>query len=92
VDAARAFELSLPLQSQAVVYSKVRLHITGPGVAVVDLNPTDALYQFRYNGLRTLLHSSGRWFLLPVGWTADNGATVVLLPDDSPDIRIDLAP
>jgi hypothetical protein len=91
-EAARLIEASLPLQSQAVVYSKNRLQITGPGVGVATLDPTEAQHRFRYNGLRTLLHSGGRWFLLPVGWTADNGATVVLLPDDSPDIRVDLAP
>jgi hypothetical protein len=91
-EAARLIEASLPLQSQAVVYSKNRLQITGPGVSVATLDPTEAQHRFRYNGLRMLLHSGGRWFLLPVGWTADNGATVVLLPDDSPDVRVDLAP
>jgi hypothetical protein len=91
-EAAQLIEASLPLQSQAVVYSNYRLQITGPGVGLAVLAPAEAQHRFRYNGLRTLLHSGGRWFLLPVGWTADNGATVVLLPDNSPEIRVDLAP
>jgi hypothetical protein len=57
-----------------------------------ELQTEEAAYRFRCNGLRMLLHSGGRWFLLPVGWTAQNGATVVLLPDDAPTLRVDLAP
>jgi hypothetical protein len=90
--AAEALEESLPLQSQAVVYSEQRLQITGPGVQVETLDAAEALYRFRYNGLRTLLHSGGSWFLVPVGWTSENGATVILLADDAPGIRVDLAP
>jgi hypothetical protein len=90
--AAGEFELSLSTQPQAVVYSRVRLYITGPGVRIERLDPANAAFAFRYNGLRTLAHTDGRWFLLPVGWTHDNGATVILLPDTSPDVRVDLAP
>ncbi|WP_242885035.1 hypothetical protein [Actinomadura litoris] len=92
LDAARAVELSLPTRPQAVVYARNRLHITGPGVAVVRLGGTDASFGYRYNGLRTLAHTKGRWFLLPAGWTRDNGATVVLLSDSADGVRVDLAP
>ena len=92
IDAARAIELSLPTQPQAVVYSRTRLQITGQGVNLATLNATGAAFAFRYNGLRMLVHAGGRWFLLPVGWTHENGATVVLLSDRSDDIRVDLAP
>jgi hypothetical protein len=92
VDAARAIELSLPIQPQAVVYSRDRLQIAGPGVGLSELDAPDAAFAFRYNGLRTLVHAGGRWFLLPVGWTRQNGATVFLLPDSSEAIRVDLAP
>ncbi|TDB85300.1 hypothetical protein E1264_21595 [Actinomadura sp. KC216] len=92
IDAARAIELSLPTSPQAVVYSRQRLHITGSGVAVLRLDAKDAAFSYRYNGLRTLAHEGGRWFLLPVGWTRHNGATVILLPDSTKDIRVDLAP
>jgi multisubunit Na+/H+ antiporter MnhC subunit len=89
---ARAIELSLADQPQAVVYSRVRLQITGPGVGLQTLAASRAAFAFRYNGLRMLVHTGGRWFLLPVGWTHDNGSTVILLPDTDPNIRIELAP
>ncbi|WUH96930.1 hypothetical protein OHR68_25670 [Spirillospora sp. NBC_00431] len=93
INAARAIELSLPTSPQAVVYARERLHITGPGVGVVRLGGgPDAAFGYRYNGLRTLTHAGGRWFLLPVGWTRHNGATVILLPDSTKDVRVDLAP
>lgn len=92
IAAAQAIELTLPAQSQAVVYSRVRLQISGPGVNVESLGTPQAAFTVRYNGLRLLVHSGGRWFLLPVGWTRENGATVILLPDSSSDIRVDLAP
>jgi hypothetical protein len=38
IDAARAIELSLPIQPQAVVYSRDRLQITGPGVGLSELD------------------------------------------------------
>jgi len=92
IDAAQAIELSLPTQPQAVVYSRERLQITGPGVVLSRLDAKGAAFAVRYSGLRTLVHAGGRWFLLPVGWTHDNGATVILVPDTADDIRVDLAP
>lgn len=91
-DAAKAIEVSLPLDSQAIVYSHNRLQITGFGVNLERLDATDSAYRFRYNGLRTLIHKGGYWFLLPVGWTHNNGSTVIVLPDSANDIRVDLAP
>jgi hypothetical protein len=92
IDAATAIEISLPIQPQAVVYSHDRLEITGPGVSLSRLDTANSAYGFRYNGLRTLLHAGGHWFLLPAGWTHDNGTTVIVLPDSAHDIRVDLAP
>jgi hypothetical protein len=92
VSAARAIEVSLPIQPQAIVYSRERLEISGPGVGVARLTQADSAYRYRYNGLRTLVHAGGRWFLLPAGWTHDNGATVIVLPDSAAGIRVDLAP
>ena len=89
---AEAIEGSLLVQPQAVVYSRQRLEITGPGVTVTRLAAADAAFSYRYNGLRPLLHSGGHWFLLPAGWTHGNGATVIILPDSAASIRVDLAP
>ncbi|GAA4066733.1 hypothetical protein [Actinomadura miaoliensis] len=90
---ARAIEVSLMFQPKATVYSRQRLQIRAPGVGMARLSDgKDSAYAFRYDGLRTLAHSQGRWFLLPAGWTRDNGASVILLPDSGDDIRVDLAP
>jgi hypothetical protein len=89
---ARLYELSLPLQSQAVVYSRHDLHLPGPGVARTELDDADSAYRFRYNGLRPLLYAKDRWYLLPVGWTHANGSTVIVLQDDPERVRVDLAP
>jgi hypothetical protein len=89
---AQAFEASLPVQPRAVVYSRQRLEITGPGITLTRLAGADAAFTYRYDGLRPLLHSGGHWFLLPAGWTHGNGATVIILPDTAPSIRVDLAP
>ena len=91
-DAAKAIEVSLPLDPQAIVYSHDRLQITGFGVNLERLDATDSAYHFRYNGLRTLIHKGGYWFLLPVGWTHNNGSTVIVLPDSATGVRVDLAP
>jgi hypothetical protein len=89
---ASLVQLSLPLQSQAVVYSADDLHLPIPAQNVTPLGGKDTAYHFRYNGLRPLVYAQGRWFLLPVGWTADNGSSVIVLQDDPGLIRVDLAP
>ncbi len=83
---------SLPLQSQAVVYSAKDLQLPGPDVGEQRLEEENSAFAFRYNGLRPLLYANGRWFLLPVGWRHDNGATVIVLVDNPSNVRVDLAP
>jgi hypothetical protein len=89
---AEAIEASLPVQPEAVVYSSQHLQITGLGITETPLSANDAAFAFRYNGLRPLIHSGGHWFLLPAGWTHGNGATVIILPDSAPGIRVELGP
>jgi hypothetical protein len=92
IDAARAIELSVATRAEAVVFSGQRLQISGPGVDVLPLDDTDSPFAFQYVGLRILIHTESRWFLLPAGWRHDNEASVVLLPDDLDDVRVDLRP
>lgn len=88
---ARAVENALPVLPQAVVYSEKDLDLPGPRVAVTELTGANTAYRFRYNGLRPLTYANGRWFLLPVGWRRDNGATVIVLKDTD-SVRVDVAP
>ena len=93
IERARLIEQSLPLQAQAVVYSDKELQLPSAAIGVTTLSGNGSAYRFRYNGLRPLLYSRDRWFLLPVDWTHDGGATVLVLrDDDSSRIRVDLAP
>jgi hypothetical protein len=90
ISAARLVERSLPLQSQAVVYSELELQM--PGATATRLIGKDTAYRFRYNGLRPLYYADGRWFLLPVRWAHNNGLTVIVLPAGPGRMRVDLAP
>lgn len=88
---ALAVERSLPLQPQAVVYSRIDLRLTGAGIRKTGLEGTGDDLRFRYNGLRPLAHSDGTWLLLPVGWTSRNGTTVIRLTESPQQVRVDLA-
>lgn len=92
ISQAQLVEFSLPLRSQAVVYSDRDLDIPGRFVGKTVLRGTNSAYRYRYNGLRPLLYAHDRWFLLPVSWTRDNGETVIVLQDDPGQVRVDLAP
>jgi hypothetical protein len=90
-DAAKIFAESLPLQTQIVIFSKLRLQLAGTGLSAIPLDPTDAAYAYRYNGLRLMLHIEDRWLLIPAGWTEASGDTVMILKDSTDDLRIELA-
>ena len=90
---ARAVQVSLETRGEAVVLSDKRLGITrGTGVAVEKLSEGSAGYAFRYTGLRVLVSSGDQWFLIPRGWTHENGDTVILLPKQGEGLRVDVRP
>lgn len=66
-----------------VVYSEKRLHIEQPGVTETRFDEPDAAYRFRYEGLRLLLRSNSRFFLVPASWSVDGGTTIVLPESES---------
>jgi hypothetical protein len=73
------------------VYSRTDLRLTGPGIGLTQLPGTLDDLRFRYNGLRPLLHTDDTWILLPVGWTSQNGSTVIMPADAPESVRVDLA-
>jgi hypothetical protein len=75
---------SLPRVS---VFAGQRLHLDDPGVRETELPGAEARYRFRYDGLRLLVRSNNRYFLLPVQWRP--GTHAIVLPDD-PALRIEL--
>jgi hypothetical protein len=90
--AARAFEMSLLVRPKAIVYSHDRLQVTGLGVTTTRLDASQAAYAFRYDGLRVVSHTGRWWYLVPVGWLRGNGQPIILLPDTSTTLRIDVSP
>lgn len=70
----------------AELYSVKRLGIGGPAVTEVRLGSAAAPL-YRYDGLRLLEVSGGRFFFLHDGWTIRKGI-VVVVPDDN-SVRIE---
>jgi hypothetical protein len=73
------------------VYSARRLHLTGPTIRETELRGPDTAYRFRYTGLKLVVRSGGKWFLLPASWTPGNGGAALLLPDTD-ELRVEFRP
>lgn len=71
---------------RAEVYSLKPLGIGANAIKEVKVGTGDAAL-YRYDGLRLLVLSGGRFFFLHDGWTARDG-TVIVLPDDN-SVRIE---
>jgi hypothetical protein len=84
--AARA-AATLSTRPHVTVFAPKRLDITGGGVVERQLTGRHLAYRYRYSGLRLLIRSGGKYFLLPDGWTRSSGAAIVLV--DSPDYRFE---
>lgn len=73
------------------VYSARRLHLEGPTIRETELPGPDAAYRYRYSGLKLVVRSGGKWFLLPASWTPGNRGAALLLPDTD-DLRVEFTP
>ncbi|MEV0389072.1 hypothetical protein [Nonomuraea sp. NPDC050643] len=65
-----------------VIYAPRRLHLEGPGIVETPLPGPDAMFRYRYTGLRLLIHSNRRYFLLPACWATSPEARAIALPAD----------
>jgi hypothetical protein len=89
--AAQSLEAALPSARPAVsLYSKQNLHIDGPGVVAIGFADPEAAYRFKYTGLRLLIRSGDKYFLLPTRWSRENAVAIVLKESDS--IRLEFTP
>lgn len=83
---AVSYEQRSALLPTAVVFSKDRLGISAPNVREQSSGTAEnPVYQ--YSGLRLLVVSGGRIFLLNEGWTLRSGKVVVLR--DDPGMRVE---
>jgi hypothetical protein len=91
---AKELEGRLDERSSVTVYSAKRLYLdsgdgsSDSGVHEDPLSDRDGAYRYRYQGLRLLARSNGRYFLLPENWSPAHPVTIILL--DSDTIRVDL--
>jgi hypothetical protein len=86
---ALSIEVGLQHLPAVTVFSDRPLGLSGSVQETLSADP-DAGYRFRYSGLRLLVQSAGKYFLLPEGWTRDTGVAIVL--PDRPDIRLEFRP
>jgi hypothetical protein len=83
---AVSYEERSALLPTAVVFSKDRLGISAPNV-LEQSSGTAENPVYQYSGLRLLVVSGGRIFLLNEGWTLRSGKVVVLR--DDPGMRVE---
>ena len=69
------------------VYSARRLHLGSAAVVEQRLSRQDSGYRYRYVGLRLLVRSDDKYFLLPDGWSRGASAAIVLA--DRADTRFE---
>lgn len=87
---AQQLAANLDARPHVVLYSKQDLGLTASGTypRTRKLPPT-GLYRFRYDGLRLLIRSGGKYFLVPADWTRSRGSVFVVR--DSDDLRAEFS-
>jgi hypothetical protein len=86
----RAVELAGELgdRSHVIVFSPRHLQIElAAGVTEQPLDARDSAYRYRYAGLRLLVHSGGKYFMLPAKWKHGHATAIVLA--DTPPLRFE---
>jgi hypothetical protein len=81
VGSGRAMEIeaALPDLPKITLLSEKRMALAGAGVEEFSCTEPDALYRYRYEGLRLVLQSGGQYLLLPAGWTRTDGRAALLM-------------
>jgi hypothetical protein len=87
---ARDVVRELPTQPQVVLYSAQSLGLHAPGVREVACQGQEALYRFRYEGLKLILQSGDQYVLVPETWSRADGVTFVMPRNDS--LRLEFLP
>jgi hypothetical protein len=86
MSAAKHVAAQLPYRTDVTVFSSNRLLLQGPRMHVDQINDPQSQYHFRYTGLRLLLRSGDRYFLLPEGWK--HGADSLFIVTESQNVRL----
>jgi hypothetical protein len=88
----RALQFADRLNSRpgVIIYTRNRLFLAAPGITEEELPRVGRAYRYRYTGLRLLIESGSRFFLLPTDWNPQNGSVIVLPDNDT--VRLELVP
>lgn len=85
------FVAGLPSAPNVTIYSADNLSLSGPGIKVSRISGPGAAYHFRYSGMRILVNSAGRLFLLPAGWRRGHGNVIVLPSAGNDNFRVEFS-
>jgi hypothetical protein len=83
---AQELAANLAARPHIIVYAPQRLQLP-PTVTEQVLDPRNSEYRYRYSGMRLLVRSDGKYFVVPDGWTQSKGTAIVLV--DSPRLRFE---
>ncbi len=72
------------------VYSQKPLLLEGVGITVEEIGSGQDTFHYKYQGLRFLVRSGGRYFLMPHIWENDVSYAIILAESDG--IRIEVSP
>jgi hypothetical protein len=87
---AETLAANLRTRPKVTILSKYSLAIEANGVARTSIENLDGTFHYRYSGLRLLVRSGDKYFLLPEQWSRQDG-TAIVIPDTS-DIRLEFSP
>ncbi|MGN9841052.1 hypothetical protein ACTMTI_23295 [Nonomuraea sp. H19] len=87
---ALAMKLTAGEQMSVTVYSTRRLNLAVGAESTLPGSTDKDAYTYRYSGLRLLLHTGGRYFLIGDDWVRGKG--VVIMLRESAAIRLELGP
>lgn len=73
-----------------VVFSRVPLSLERDGIQVQQMTTEQDAYQYRYSGLRFLVRSADRFFLLPSNWSQQHPNTIIIPDTDA--MRVEVIP
>jgi hypothetical protein len=86
-DSARLHREGFVRLPGVVVYSTEPLALEGDGVTEDEVSRGGSAFRWRYDGLRLLVRSNQRYFMVPVGWQPGRSTVVVL--DEGPGLRFE---
>jgi hypothetical protein len=87
---AATLAANLDQRPSVTIFSKESLAIAADGVVAKPITEPESAYRFRYDGLKLLVRSGDKYFLLPQNWTRKTGVALVIR--DTPDIRVEFGP